>query len=347
MATQLNSPIRLLTYLSNLENVRVFQWVIDVANHTEVLLADLDYLLEIDVVSTFDSINLRSFHMNDVQSQIGDFVMAYEVSFPPRQLLEEPTYYWRVKIDSTNYYSNFTNGDVFVLNKNQRLDIFNRVFNALPDKYVYPKDAASTNVANILKAYCKELDKAEFELLRTKNDFFWKQARDSQLYNVAGVLYDLPKTTDLTFAEYRDLILEVSRIFDKTNTKQSIIDIVRWFVGIDPTIVEYVNTTFWRLDSNAGLVTPTDFNNHYNDGRVHYFLKDTLYPQLTPITIESKREKAFTWILYINNIFNASFSKTLLEQLIYAAMPAYTKVIFVYNIVSWGDSNYWGNGVYW
>jgi hypothetical protein len=304
--------------------------------------AFLEFELQIDSENTFSSPNLRTFTTTSdlVNLQQGCLVSSYEVRIPPRQLYIDltedqfPDFHWRVRVIGGEYSSVYTDGETYQIDKNEELDIFNRVFEALPDENAYDKDASSSNVAVLMKGQSQEIDLQDFENIRTKRDFFWDEVRESRTQDVLGVLVGT-QNTGQTSAEYKWQVREVlSEFFNKPTTVKTMKDMTAIFTGRDPDIIEQYTLTSWILDSNTGGP----------------YIKDPAFPLLAPIIkLRSQASKAFSWDLHIFDPYGCDLDGATLNNLVDKFKPAHTQVFtFIYSqegvirlpACNYGEGNY-------
>ena len=101
MATQVGIPINLLAYKPQ-QQTTALCWQINPESIVD--LKSLEFIVEVDVVNTFDSINKKVYTKDNVVNfQNGTFFKAFVIDDP--LLFEEQNYYWRVKIDCEDYES--------------------------------------------------------------------------------------------------------------------------------------------------------------------------------------------------------------------------------------------------
>lgn len=104
MATQVEIPINLLTYKPQ-QQTTALCWQINPESIVDLSL--LDFKVEIDVVNTFDSINKKVYTKDNVVNyQDGTFFKAFVINDP--LLFETQNYFWRVKVESEDYVSEWS-----------------------------------------------------------------------------------------------------------------------------------------------------------------------------------------------------------------------------------------------
>lgn len=104
MATQVEIPINLLTYKPQ-QQTTALCWQINPESIVDLSL--LDFKVEIDVVNTFDSINKKVYTKDNVVNyQDGTFFKAFVINDP--LLFETQNYFWRVKVESEDYISEWS-----------------------------------------------------------------------------------------------------------------------------------------------------------------------------------------------------------------------------------------------
>ena len=104
MATKVEIPINLLTYKPQ-QQTTALCWQINPESIVDLSL--LDFKVEIDVVNTFDSINKKVYTKDNVVNyQDGTFFKAFVINDP--LLFETQNYFWRVKVESEDYISEWS-----------------------------------------------------------------------------------------------------------------------------------------------------------------------------------------------------------------------------------------------
>lgn len=98
-------PKNLLVYKPE-QHTTALCWQINL--ETEPTLDLLDFEVEVDVVADFSSINKKTFTKENVSNyQSGTFFKAFIIEDP--LLFETQTYYWRVRVNSDDYISEWSN----------------------------------------------------------------------------------------------------------------------------------------------------------------------------------------------------------------------------------------------
>lgn len=330
----------------------VLSWKINPVPGEDLSLQDCE--LQRDVVNTFDSVNLKTFDKNStevVSYQNGNFFKSF--SFNDLRSLEDVDYYYRVRVSSDTYISSWSSTATFSVNKVLWKDIYDRMFLALPDVHTYSKEANSTLVATVLKAYSRELEKISNEKTLTNNDVVFENVRDSSLYDVLGVLLNYSRSSQ-TAIEYRRELLEFWQSFLIAGTESSIKRSVKALTGMEPQIVELIPYYGWIVHSTQTW-PPVGTPDPYEDPDAHYYTKDPLYPYYVQPIIRprSRLMKGNGFILRIYNPFNITLNSSFIERdLVGKLKPLFSYVNYEYyrsgtTTKGWGNDHYWGNSNYW
>jgi len=339
-------------YLGTSNNAYVFMWTIDCcANNcggglSFVPLDQYDFELCIDTSSSFDSPNLRCFTDRDaitgfgiggfgedgfgiggfaggyrglINFSKGQLVRSYEVLFPIRAEGEEITYYWRVRVLSTNLESEYSDTYTFNRDLSNKNQIHGRMFENYPDENVYEKDSESTLIYTIAKEHGRQVEEMDFESKRTKRDIYLKDVRDEKLYDNHAVLYNF-KNTGQTLQEYREQFIKVKEAFKYSGTAGAIERLIRIFYCTDPLIQEVKDLTGWRI------FDPSDPELN----RPHYYIKDSVNLVSPVIVIYSKAEKAHAFYLTILNSFNLTVDQSYVRDLLLQLIPADAKALIIF-----------------
>jgi hypothetical protein len=211
----------------------------------------------------------------------------------------------------------FTPTQTFTIKKNITKETTDTIFETVADANVYPKEAKSTNVYQILKTYSKELDQINFENELTKDDRLIDKCRDEVFYENFGYLYGLKKAVTQTPTEYREQIRAIHKVFlNYSGTTYGLKQLVKIFTGEEPDVV--------NVALIPGLVVG---DTYYSDPS--YSLPPTLFLRTKDTSSKSYLQ------LFIFNSWNLVFNKVVMEDLVKRLLPAFTKVDFIYpNVVN-------------
>lgn len=103
--TQVGIPTNLLVYKPK-QQYTALCWQINVASY--VALAKLAFEVQVDVVDTFNSINLQVYTADNVEEfQNGTFFKSFVIK-DPTLINASQTYYWRVRVVGDEYYSQWS-----------------------------------------------------------------------------------------------------------------------------------------------------------------------------------------------------------------------------------------------
>lgn len=103
--TQVGIPTNLLVYKPK-QQYTALCWQINVASY--VALDKLSFEVQVDVVDTFNSINLQVYTADNVEEfQNGTFFKSFVIK-DPTLINDSQTYYWRVRVVGEEYYSQWS-----------------------------------------------------------------------------------------------------------------------------------------------------------------------------------------------------------------------------------------------
>lgn len=364
-----NQPFETFSYLGEDPLNMVLAWSIDtdaLTNACEfydgitrvgLLLDQLDFKLQVDASTEFNTINLKEYTKdNALEYRKGMNVFSMVVPVPKRRYDKELNFYWRVKHElsgvSMSVLSEYCTESMLSISKNETLDIANKMHNNLADENVYTKDTNSTNIYALLKDYAAHIEQAKFELKRIKEVNSILQCKESLLQSKHGRQLDFSKPSNMSYAEYKVLLNKLTAIYKKAGTLHSIREIIKLMTGAYPIINEYRKKYGWiihatRRDPMIDPFPTPEMPFPYNDPAAHFFPVNDLdpytgfvVPKAAPI---SRADKAFTTEIIVNNPFLLDLDKDLLAAAIYKLKPAHTKVVlFIKN--AYGEQevySYW------
>jgi hypothetical protein len=236
-------PQDLRFYRTNVDGVYVFHWGFD-AGFITPLLATADFDLELDTVSTFDSLNLTQFtSLTALNFQNGDARKGFDVPVASRIDKQEQVWYARVRTRIGFNVSAWSSVLQFIIPERFEVESSENIVNALPDFHVYGKEDLlkpvvdrNSNLYTVATMYGKEVDRTLLENLLTTTNNYVNLCRDEQLYNNFGVLFNYRKPQTQEFVEYRMCLLDLILAALVGGTIDAIQRVVRCFTGIDPVI---------------------------------------------------------------------------------------------------------------
>ena len=143
MPTSTAKPDSTLWY-RNSRGTWCVSWRINPVVGEDISLMDCE--LQIDTVSSFNSVNLKSYIKNSpevINYQNGYFFKAFV--FTDRDLLQDVTYHYRVRINSSDYISDWSDTNTFTLTKCSWKTDRDLLVGLLPDDNVWIKEGITTS----------------------------------------------------------------------------------------------------------------------------------------------------------------------------------------------------------
>jgi len=243
-------PLDLDYYRTDNDGIYVFHWTFNPQYITPVL-ATLDFELQLDTVSTFDSPNFKSFlKTTAILYQNGNVVKGYTVPVYTRVEDDVITFYARVRVKDGVNYSNFS--DILTAETIQNVvrSTEDRLLTALPDGNVYPIDEVNlplnqrtSNISKIYQDYSLEFDREFLEKENTIWDRSLRFIRDERIYDVFGFRFGFPKPSTMQFVDYRYCLRHVQNAVFIGSTYGAVKEVGKGFTGINPIIVPFDQLT--------------------------------------------------------------------------------------------------------
>lgn len=222
----------------------------------------IDYIIEIDNVNTFDSINKRSYIFKTLEHNVGKIVQSCIIHFEPQ--LENTSFYVRVKIIDDNYTfitdvnnvrqnttiqisDEFDESYNVIINKSYILDIIKAMYNGIPDRYAYSKGAYDANFYYILQCFAIQDNYLYNKLNNIKNNFFLYKCNPNNLNESFGGMLGFEEPTSMTDEEYRRLLAQLFISLQNAGTEKSITNVIQYLIGDEVDILYYTNFYPWIL----------------------------------------------------------------------------------------------------
>lgn len=287
-----------------------------------ILTTNVDYDIEIDTAASFDTANKRTYKFSELTGTTYNdgYIFGFIDFIKDRQLDSAYTFYWRVKVNSEAYYSDWSDTKTFILAQNTKDSIFQRILNSVLDGNVYTKDYASGNIPALLKGEASEVSVADFEIIRNVADLSFAETRDSKAGTIAGLLFGVDKASFEDNALFRNFLNEASASFVNGTTSGSVQTLIKSIVGVTPEIREQRHLVGWQI-----------YDDYTTDDINRFHLKDNNYIGLQYIArLFSSSGKAFTWQLHVFNPHGITYNRTMVEELVNKLKPAHTQVYFIY-----------------
>lgn len=321
---------------------------------------NIDFIIEVDNVNTFDSINLKTYKFSE-QSQCyrGNIVFSTVIDFNKNKF-EETEYYFRVKIvNSSIGYNIFVNNEEileditficewsdsfkFIVRKNYTKDLIEAMYSSVADFNSYNKEAKSANMYYIFQSIASVLNK-EFDYIQDEHNrtFIYKSLPD-MLVDTFGVLFKFENTKNLSMEEYRRILIKLIIAYQHGGAWNYIKEVLKYLMGYTPDLITLKNLYPWILrkaeivDYNTDGTPIYDWNrqdpenfsdrNYYNPDSNYYLYETNFFEQKNKneIMLLNNNEKLFTFIVKSSNFFNRSIDKEKLKQILNLLKSAYTK----------------------
>ena len=318
-------------------------------------LSNFEFEIQSDSVSTFDSINLKSYYTTDtsLNYQRGNFfhgLILNDISS-----LTDFTLYFRVRIVGT-YSSSWSDYDTWTTAKVTWYADTNLAMGLLSDGNVYSKEGV-TNAKKIIEMYMRELQEFKKESALIKRYAGFQNAQDTDLYNLMGDLLQYNRDDSSTFTEYRRELIELWNCYLEGGTQTAIKRFIKALMGVDPVIQLHKNRFGWIVHAsqrNPFVVPQPVPANPYTDPTNHYFTKDSSATEFnTSIPRPQKRMlKGLGFTLLVYNPFNLTTKSNLIVAIVNKLKPINTTVYieyfkFITGFSYWGGVGYWGDGYWW
>jgi hypothetical protein len=237
------TPVELAFYRTNTDNVYVFHWGFQEVYITPGI-ATIDFDLQIDTVTTFDSLNLQQFDSLSVLNyQNGNVRKGAAIQVALRQDGTEQTWYWRVRTKQGINFSDWSAPAQFTILEKFEVESAENILNNLPDYHVYGKSdlkravsARSSKLYKFSNMYGKEIDQTKLENILTITNNYVSLCRDEQLFDNFGIFFDYTKPQIQTSVEYRNTLRNLVLGSLTGGTFTAIRRIVKSFTGVTPIL---------------------------------------------------------------------------------------------------------------
>ena len=288
----MKAPENLFNYFSEDYKSAILCWETDIDAYTNFFWPNgittfcgindqLDYLVETDAVTTFDSINLQSYTKSETEEyQDGVLVKSFAVPIPDKHIDEDIELYWRVKtqvdgitainffydgltqysgITTMNIDGSFSSYENINIEQNLTYDIADRMHINMPDDSFYNKELNSSNIYKFLKVFATEIEKLNFESDRTRRDFFLEEARESYLADNFSKLIDFAINNKINITEFRAIVRALLRAFQNSGTIDAIKSVLKYFIGLRPDIINIRDLDYWLPTHNMETISISEF----------------------------------------------------------------------------------------
>lgn len=310
---------------------------------------NVDFIIQIDNVETFDSINLKQYTFSEIEKTYsGNIVFSAVIPFNKNQL-EETNYFLRVKLTQTDTSYNIMNGSAqeiatiefndtwsdaksFVVRKNYTKDIIETMYTFVADFNAYNKEAKSANMYYIFQAFADTLDKEYEYVLETKNNHFINKAKPDNLVENFGVLFKFSDISSLNMEEYRRIMHHLIIGYQNGGAWNYIKEALKYLVGYTPDLVTFKNFYPWilRKENNIKPDPTAIADRNYNNPESNYYLyKDNFdkWKNKNEIMLLSDYFENFTFVVKADNFFNIDIDKSKIGSILDLLKSVYTKYL--------------------
>lgn len=310
---------------------------------------NIDFLIEIDNVETFDSVNLKQYTFSNItKTYNGNIVFSAVIPFNKNQF-EETNYFFRVKLiqKDTNYYiiqnnkqaiediefnDNWSDVKYFSIRKNYIKDIVETMYTFVADFNAYNKEAKSANMYYIFQAFADTLDKEYEYVLETKNNNFINKAKPDNLVENFGILFKFSNADSINMEEYRRIMKNLIIGYQNGGAWNYIKEVIKYFFGYTPDLLTYKNFYPWILRKQS-FVNPDPEeieDRNYNNPESNYYLykNDFAYwKNRNEIMLLSDYFSKFAFVVKSDNFFNIDIDSNKIAAILDLLKSVYTKYI--------------------
>lgn len=353
MQIELNNPVKNLLY-SDFEDKTILSFELDKQQIKSKLQElgfqkiynfddNLNFIIQIDSKNTFDTINLQEYKFKNLQHYSGKLIYSCIIKIAERQLEEESTFYFRVKIEEGQKQYNIKKDEVqgyynfdfvnewstpkqITIKKNYTMDILLAMYNFIADYNAYNKEIKSANFYNFLLPHAKELNSIFAEIIKSKDLFLLDKCDTNELDKIFGNNYGFNIPFNMNTEEYRRVIENLRVSYMKAGTYDSINTVIKYFLGENAIFSDYRFVYPWILRNREIVAENPSYNNYksnyyvYNNDRYANKLKNEAM-------ILSNNFKKFNFKVKFDNFFNTEFDKKEIEVIINKLKPVYDKYI--------------------
>lgn len=249
-------------------------WTIDTDTIKEKLLQqgitrilnfqeNIDFIIQIDNVETFDSINLKEYNFSQVENKyIGNMVFSAIVSFNKNKF-DETSYYIRVKIiDNEVVYNTvdtqerqtiitirdeWSNIYKFDIPKNYTKDLVESMYKMVADFNAYNKEAKSANMYYVFQAIATQLNQEFKYIIDEKNKCFVNKCIPDYLVDVFGILFKFDDAYGISMEEYRRIMRNLIIAYQHGGAWDYIKEVLKYLIGYTPELITLQNFYPWIL----------------------------------------------------------------------------------------------------
>ena len=251
----------------------------------------IDFIIEIDNVDTFDSINKyntaddsKSFIFSSLkQTYRGNVVYSAIIPFN-KDKFEETNYYVRVKVrdeelsctvvsnneqdlKSITFVDTWSDTHSFVIRKDYTKDLVETMYAIVADFNAYNKEVKSANFYYLFQAIATSLNQ-EFNYIQDqKNRLFINKSLPDFLRDTFGVLFKFNDATNISMEEYRRILKSLIIAYQHGGAWNYIKEVLKYLIGCTPELVTFNNFYPWVLRKAEISSYNTDGTPIYNWNR--------------------------------------------------------------------------------
>lgn len=224
---------------------------------------NIDFVLQIDSVNTFDSINLKEFNFSNIEKTYkGNIVFSAIVPFNKNKF-EETNYYLRIKTISNEVVYNTVDteerqtiitiyddwSDIYRFNipKNYTKDLVEVMYKMVADFNAYNKEAKSANMYYIFQAIATQLNTQFKYIVDEKNKNFINRALPDSLAAGFGVLFKFDNAYGISMEEYRRILHKLIIGYQHGGAWNYIKEVLKYLVGYTPELITLKGFYPWIL----------------------------------------------------------------------------------------------------
>ena len=309
----------------------------------------INFIIQIDNVNTFDSVNLREYKFNELQQNyIGNII--FSGIFPFHKNQPQPThYYLRIKVDETEttFLTNESNYEFitiqndwsdtlsFTIPTNYTKNIVEYMYSLVADFNAYNKDVKSANFYYLFQAFAYSLNTEYTYVVNTKNSNFINKSLPDSLYDVFGLLFKFTNIDNLSMEEYRRILKNLILGYQHGGSWSYIKNTLKYLIGYTPELLNFYRFYPWILRKQS-IQDPEKFSdkNYYNPETNFYLFKSdySFTKNQNQVMLIGSNFKKFTFIVKTDNFFNRPIDESKVRDILDILKPAYTRYILNLNL---------------
>lgn len=345
---------------------------------------NIDFIIQIDNIDTFDSINLQEYNFSNIDKIYkGNIVFSAIIPFNKNKL-EETNYFLRIKVANNEVVyntiieqeiqtvisinDNWSDTYEFSIPKNYTKDLIEAMYKMVADFNAYNKEAKSANMYYIFQAIATQLNQEFTYINDEKNKHFINKSLPDSLIDVFGVLFKFNDAYGISMEEYRRILRNLIIAYQHGGAWDYITEVLKYLIGYKPELVTLKNFYPWilRHENKEYSEDPTtqtpipdpdwSVRNYYNpETNFYIFGEDQIYNSdfqyisnknlnKNLVMLTDSETRNFTFIVKTNNFFNRQVDNNKISTVLNLLKSVYTK--YSLNIDSYIEPNKFENYVY-